>query len=234
MDIKKLKEYLDKLAQKLDEKDKNLLNDNLKNLVAVFPFNEYEYTIMLLHSRKLLDFEEYEKLRRKYVSYNKYLHLYELAPRIFGEIWGQDHIRGLDNRFQKPTKELDPEFNGEYDLWIEGIKVEVKAARAIKTKVRGGLVSKAMSYGALDAFWMNFQQLKPDSCDIFVFVGVWIGQIEYWILSRKEIKKNKYISHQHRGGIEYQIGITDKNIKEFDIYKVGPFEIGDIVIRKGN
>ncbi|MGQ9701481.1 MAG: hypothetical protein ACUVQT_03380 [bacterium] len=52
-------------------------------------------------------------------------------------------------------------------------------------------------------------------------------------MSRKEIKENKYLSLQHRGGIEYQIGITHKNISEFDIYRVEPQKLGEIVIRKG-
>jgi hypothetical protein len=47
------------------------------------------------------------------------------------------------------------------------------------------------------------------------------------------VKGNKYLSHQHRGGIEYQIGITDKNISDFDEYRVNPSEIGKKVIEKG-
>jgi len=53
------------------------------------------------------------------------------------------------------------------------------------------------------------------------------------LLSNDEVKKNKYLSHQHRGGIEYQIGITDKNIADFEKYRVSPSEIGRKVIEKG-
>ncbi|MBE0713165.1 MAG: hypothetical protein IH583_12365 [Candidatus Aminicenantes bacterium] len=35
------------------------------------------------------------------------------------------------------------------------------------------------------------------------------------LLSSREARENKYISHQHRGGVEYQIGITQKNISDF-------------------
>ena len=62
---------------------------------------------------------------------------------------------------------------------------------------------------------MNFQQLKLDIADVFVFIGVWINKILYWVLTNKEVKKHSIISHQHRGGIDYQIGITDKNVKNF-------------------
>ena len=53
----------------------------------------------------------------------------------------------IDRRFQKPDKNLDPEYDGQYDLWIEGRRVEVKAARAIHTKKRGNIASKALRWG---------------------------------------------------------------------------------------
>ena len=43
----------------------------------------------------------------------------------------------LDGKFQKPDKDFDSEYEGQYDLWLEGIRVEVKAARAIHTKSVG-------------------------------------------------------------------------------------------------
>jgi hypothetical protein len=231
MDLKELKTRLDKFAQSLNKKDQKLLNSRLKALTSVFPFNEYEFLLMFLQDKKMITLSNYEKLRSEYVSANKYLSLYELAPRIFGEIWGQDHIRDLDDRFLKPSKKLDPNFQGQYDLLINKVRVGVKAARAINTKVRGSLISKALAYGSKDPFWMNFQQIKTNVADVFIFIGVWISQIDYWVLSNKEVKQNSSLSHQHRGGIEYQIGITNKNIKEFKKYKTGPYELGKIVIR---
>lgn len=233
MDIKQLKDYLDSLAESLKNNDKNLLNARLKSLISVFPFNEYEYTIMFLLDRKIIEFKEYERLRNDYVSSNRYVDLYGLAPRIFGEIWGHEHIKDLDKRFRKPDKSTDPDYNGQYDLWINSTRVEVKAARAINTKKRGSLVSKALQYDSSEPFWMNFQQIKLDICDVFIFVGVWADQIIYWVFSNNEVKNNEYLSHQHRGGIEYQIGITDKNIRDFDEYRVNPSEIGKRVIEKG-
>lgn len=232
MDLKQLKSHLNSLIKSLSLSDHKLIDARLKSLISAFPFNEYEFSLMFLFDKGVISFKEYEKLRDNYVSSNKYLDLYGLAPRIFGEIWGHDHIKDLDNRFQSPTRSLDPKFNGQYDLWINDIHVEIKAARAINTKKRGDLVSKALQYNSSEPFWMNFQQIKPNAADIFIFIGVWTNQINYWILSRKEIKKNKYLSHQHRGGIEYQIGITDKNIKDFNKYKVNPSAIGNEVIRK--
>lgn len=84
MDIKQLKGYLDSLSASLKNDDRGILNARLRSLISVFPFNEYEYVLMFLLDRKIIVFEEYEKLRNDYVSSNKYLDLYGLAPRIFG------------------------------------------------------------------------------------------------------------------------------------------------------
>ncbi len=232
MDLKELKNYLESLSDLLNRKDKKILQARLKSLISVFPFNEYEYILMYLLDKKVITFQQYENLRKDYVSANRYLELYGLAPRIFGEMW-HEHIIELDRRFRKANKDLDPNYNGEYDLWIEGIRVEVKASRAINTKKRGNLVEKALRYGSNKPFWMNFQQIKVEMADVFIFIGVWLDKIVYWVLSSEEIKTNPYYSPQHRGGIEYQIGITEKNLHEFDKFVVQPKEIGDKVIEKG-
>ena len=196
-------------------------------------FNEYEYILMFLRDRSVITFEKYEDLRNAYVSANKHLNLYGLAPRIFGQIWGDQHVRDLDTRFKKADKSLDPEHEGQYDLWIEGVRVEVKAARAIDTKKRGDLVSKALRTDSDRPFWMNFQQLKLKMCDVFVFIGVWVDSIRYWVLSHDAVESNPHLSHQHRGGVEYQIGITDKNIDAFAAYLVEPSNVADRVIQLG-
>jgi hypothetical protein len=233
MDLGQLKTRLDRLAETLRAEDRQTLHARLQGLASVFPFNEYEYMLMFLCDRRIVSFADYERLRSEYVSSNQYLELYGLAPRIFGEIWAQQHLRDLDARFLKPGTNLDPNYSGEYDLWIDGLKVEVKACRAINTKVRGDLVSKALHYEAKEPFWMNYQQIKVDACDVFVFIGVWVDQIVYWVLSKAQVAKNKYLSHQHRGGIEYQIGITDSNIKDFDEYRANPLDVADRVISLG-
>lgn len=232
MDIKQLKDFLNSLAESLKDEDRKLLNARLKSLISAFPFNEYEYILMFLLDREIIKFKEYEKLRTDYVSENTYLELYGLAPRVFGEIWSHRHIIDLDNRFSRANKETDPTFEGQYDLWLDGIKVEVKSARAIHTTKRGNLVSKALRLDSDDPFWMNYQQIKLDVADVFIFVGVWVDRIVYWVMSNEDVKNNRYLSHQHRGGIEYQIGITDKNIAEFDDYRVEASEIRDKVIQK--
>jgi hypothetical protein len=233
VDLNQLKARLELLAESLNGEQKRILAARLTGLASVFPFSEYEYMLMFLLDKKVIKFEQYEKLRADYVATNRYLDLFGLAPRIFGEIWAHGHVQDLDSRFQKPDKSLDPTYSGEYDLRLENVKVELKAARAINTRMRGSLSSKALSKGSAEPFWMNFQQIKPDAAGVFIFIGVWVDSIVYWVLSRAEIKKNPYLSHQHRGGIEYQIGITDKNISQFDKFRVEPARLAQAVIARG-
>lgn len=232
MNIEELRRYLDCLIESLKNEDKRLLQARLQALVSVFPFNEYEYVITFLLDRGVLSFTDYEALRENYVSSNRYLDLFSLSPRVFGQIWGEKHLMDLDERFKKPDKALDPNYDGQYDLWLDGVRIEVKAARAIHTRKRGSLVSKALYWGSDYPFWMNYQQLKLDICDVFVFIGVWADKLVYWVMSNSEVKNNRYLSHQHRGGIEYQIGITHKNITEFDKYQVEAMDVAKTVIEK--
>ena len=233
MTQQQLRQYLDRFIESLHESDREFLEARIRGLVSVFPFNEYEYILMFLRDRSVLTFSDYERLRDGYVSSNKYLELYGLAPRIFGQIWGEQHLQDLDSRFKKPNNSLDPDYEGQYDLWLDGVRIEVKAARGIDTKRRGDLASKALRSDSDRPFWMNFQQLKLDICDVFVFIGVWVDKIVYWVLSNDQVKNNRFLSHQHRGGVEYQIGVKDNNINEFDKYRVPPKEVADTVVIMG-
>lgn len=231
MDKKNLDKKLDTWIKELPQEDKKSLLTHLKGLKSIYPFNEYEYRLMYLLDKTIITFQEYEDLRNAYVNTNPYLNLYNISPRVFGEIWAQQHLNDIDQRFKKPSKEIDKKYSGDYDLYIENgkkiIKVEVKASRAINTKIRGGLETKALSFKSGEPYWMNFQQLKLDITDIFVFIGVWVDKILYWVLTNKEVKLHPIRSHQHRGGVEYQIGITEKNINKFKKFLVEPHRLVD-------
>jgi hypothetical protein len=233
MDLGELRRHLDALAESLRAEDRRLLAARLEGLISVFPFNDYEYIVTFLLDRQRISFAEYESLRTRYVSTNRYLDLYGLSPRVFGQVWGEKHLMDLDGRFRKPDRSLDPNYRGEYDLWLDGVRVEAKASRAVNKNKRGGLAAKALAYGSAEPFWMNFQQLKLDVCDVFVFIGVWVDRILYWAMSNEEVKASRYLSHQHRGGIEWQIGITDKNLSEFAAHQCEPVYLAAVVIDKG-
>lgn len=108
MDLQNLRDYLNTLVNSLTAQDQSLLKTKLQGLASVFPFNEYEFILTFLVNRGILNFDDYEELRAKYVSANRYLDLFSLAPRIFGQIWGEQHVRTMDARFIKPDKSLDP------------------------------------------------------------------------------------------------------------------------------
>lgn len=236
MNIKNLDKHLRSWIDDLDLKDKKSLLARLASLKSAFPFNEYEYRLMYLLDKEIISFKEYEKLRDNYVFERPYLELYGIAPRTFGEQWAQKHLIDIDKRFKEPSKNVDPEYQGEYDLFMASgkkiIKIEVKACRAYNKNLRVKLESKALPFGSKDPFWMNFQQIKLDIADVFIFVGVWVDKIQYWVLSNKEVKEHPIISHQHRGGIEYQIGITNKNIKSFKKFLAEPKKLANVVLRK--
>lgn len=236
MNKQEVDDQLNKWINELPKEDNKVLLAHLSGLKSVFPFNEYEYRLMFLLDHKIISFKEYESLRNAYTQTNQYLHLYSISPRTFGEIWAEQHLRHVVQEFKKPNKEIDKKYNDEYDLYCETqkniIKIEVKASRAINSKKRGGLETKALSYGSDEPLWMNFQQLKLNIADVFIFVGVWVDKILYWVLSNKEIKNHPLRSHQHRGGVEFQIGVTDKNIKEFDKFLVRSSDLLDVVKKK--
>lgn len=233
MNQEQLRAHLEELITSMEDEDRRLLQARLQGLISVFPFNEYEFIIAFLVDRGVISFNEYDALRTNYVSSNRYLELFELSPRSFGQTWGERHLMDLDSAFQKPNRTLDPNYDGEYDLWIEGIRVEVKSSRAYNASLTGSLVSRALTWESDSPFWMNYQQLKLDICDVFVFIGVWVDRIVYWVMFNDEVKANSYLSPQHRGGIEYQIGMRQNNIREFDVYRVEAQEITATVRMKG-
>lgn len=96
MDLQELRCYLNNLVAQLENQDNSLLKKELKKLSSVFPFNEYEFILTFLVSRGTLNFDDYKELREKYVFANLYLDLYSLAPRIFGQVWGEQHVRAID------------------------------------------------------------------------------------------------------------------------------------------
>jgi len=79
---------------------------------------------------------------------------------------------------------------------------------------------------------MNFQQIKPAHCDVFVWIAVWRDVIKYWVLSSDEVKQNKYYSKgQHRGNVgEGQLHLKDDNIHEFERFEVKPNMLGEGIV----
>lgn len=98
-----------------------------------------------------------------------------------------------------------------------------------------GKIDKALSSDSEYGFDMNFQQIKPACCDVFVWIAVWRDVIRYWVLSSDEVKNNRYYSSgQHRGNVgEGQLWLKDTNIDDFNKYEVGVRDILVKIMEKG-
>jgi len=230
--IKELSEY----KKQLSANDQTQLSDDILNpLYSVYPFNKFEYIISHLIAKQIIGLKEYLRIRSEYLSRNKYLHLFEIAPRTFGETWGQQHLTEIVPEFQHPSPSFDPNYVGQYDLWLDGIRIEVKASRAVQRQSGATLTEKALSSNSTAKFDMNFQQIKPACCDIFIWIAVWRDKIDYWVFTSEEVENNRYYSHgQHRGNVgEGQLWIKDTNYHEFDAYKVSVHDLLSTVLRKG-
>jgi len=138
---------------------------------------------------------------------------------------------------KKPTKKEHSDFDNEYDFFYKlgknYIKIEVKASRAVDARSDGPLYIKALALDSKKSYDMNFQQIKPSSCDVFVWVAVWRDVIKYWVFASKEIENNKYYSKgQHRGNTgEGQLHLNQANIKEFKKYEADPKQLLEKIIR---
>lgn len=191
---------------------------------SIFPFNEYEHLICNLIERGGLTYEQYIDIRTEYISANPNLWVFEIsAPRGFGEKFAQTYVQGKCSNLKNPSKKLDPQYAGDYDLWLDGIKIEVKASRAVDSDSDEPLYMKALSRDTEKNFLMNFQQLKPQCCDVFIWVAVYRDQIVLWVMSSKEVLNNpSYSKGQHRGnkGNEGQLHIRQDNIHQLVDYEL--------------
>ncbi len=227
--MEQLKEKLTGLVRELEKEKHDQIMQRLDDLVSMYPFNEYEFLISSLMGYGKISIDDYYELRDDYIARNLYMYVFEIsAPRGFGEAWAQGHLKEIAPELIKPTKKLDQEYSGQYDFFLDGkIKVEVKASRAVDFDSREALYVKALSSDSTKRFDMNFQQVKPACCDVFIWVGVWRDVIRYWVLSANEVAENKYYSTgQHRGNTgEGQIHLKDDNIREFSFFESKPREI---------
>ena len=135
-------------------------------------------------------------------------------------------------KLKKASKRVDPSFSGEYDLWLDGIKIEIKASRAVDSDSEEPLYVKALSRNTDKPFLMNFQQLKPQCCDVFVWVAVFRDEIVIWVMSASEVENHRLFSKgQHRGnrGNEGQLHIKNDNIRLLDQFQLGAADLGDAI-----
>jgi len=213
------------------------LNSILKIIeddVSIFPFNEYEHLICHFLESNGLSFEKYIEIRTEYINENPNLWVFEIsAPRGFGEKFAQTYVNGLCRELVKPSKKTDPTYSGEYDFWLDDIKIEVKASRAVDANSSEPLYMKALSSDTVKPFLMNFQQLKPTCCDVFIWVAVFRDAITIWVLGSAEVSEHPLYSRgQHRGnkGNEGQLHVKHDNISQLAAFKLGDKDLKKMII----
>jgi hypothetical protein len=220
--MEKLKSQLDLLLAKLP--DAESVRSRISELYSVYPFNEFEYLIATLLGRGALSLDEYQEIRDTYMERNLFLYIFEISgPRTFGEAWAQGNLKELVPDLHKPSRKTDPRYSGEYDFFLDGqIRIEVKASRVVDSESDEPLYAKALASDSTRPFWMNFQQVKPKCCDVFVWIAVWRDRIGYWVLSSHELENHRdYSKGQHRGNTgEGQLHIRRDNIEDFRPYEV--------------
>lgn len=206
------------------QKELNKILSSIENDNSVFPFNEYELLINSLINCGGLTYKKYIEIRNEYIANNPNLWIFEIsAPRGFGETFAQTFLRNKCSKLLAPNKKLDPSYTGQYDLWLDGIKIEVKASRVADADSDEPLYRKALSSKTKKKFLMNFQQLKPQCCDVFVWMAVFRDTITIWVMNSKEVLTHPdYSKGQHRGnkGNEGQLHIKETNIKTLNKYKL--------------
>ena len=223
------------VMNKMNDSEYSLSDEVLDSLYSVYPFNKFEYIICHLIGTNTITLQQYLNIRNRYLERNKYLYVFEItAPRTFGETWAQRHLNEVVPELQRPSTSYDPGYSGQYDFWYNGIRIEVKASRAVRRKSGGSLIIKALSSDSKYGFDMNFQQIKPACCDVFVWIAVWRDVIRYWVLSSDDVKNNRYYSSsQHRGNVgEGQLWLKDTNIDDFNEYEVGVRDILAKIVEK--
>lgn len=228
--MKELHNTIHRLMQQAQAADAHLALPQWENVV--FPFSVENEQLAYLLSENIITYSDYQKIIQEYYERNKYLNLFEMAPRTFGETWGEEHIREMFPQFVKATKEnlihSYPSFDGEFDLYSEGIRIEVKACRANASGVSGSLASRAYLHqeALQNNFKYHYQQLKPSCCDVFIWIGVCRDKLLYWVLSSNDLLQSGKLGPQHRNEntgaddskvFEGQVFMTEAELSDFAV-----------------
>lgn len=256
--MEQLNKKIEAIQANLSQEDQVLINDEELKKHSKFPFNRYTNVFSVLLTKGELTYNEYESIRNEYFNRNPYLDLFEKAPRTFGQTWGETWLKEKKESLTTPPKKDG--YKPQFDLWLptekgKGIKVEVKASRVVENNPDLLLVERAYKKPkgtekeiktAIEnmSFEMNFQQLKPEYCDVFVWIAVWLDDIDIWVIPSKNIKMRQknakrrnpkdsiifedgtiYMGVQHAGGkggevAEGQIYVTNKHFYDLEKYKV--------------
>lgn len=232
--MKELREKIEYLLQNSDG-DKAIV-ESIRKETSIEPFGTESNMLAYLLSIGKISFEDYLAMSNEYKERvqknNPYLYLFDMAPRTFGQTWGEQHIMRLFPQFIKAAKQnllqVYPSFDGEFDLWLDGIRIEVKACRANNRNKNGSLSSRAYSHeeALKENYQYHFQQLKPSCCDVFIWIGVCKDVLLYWVLTSAQLCQTGKLVSQHRREhtdaandevFEGQVFMTEEELLPFSV-----------------
>lgn len=248
--MEQLENELHFLMKKMNNKEE--FQNILEHLKVIEPFNKYDFIISKLLSENIISYDDYIKMRDDYIFRNLFLYVFEItSPRGFGDTWAFSHLMTIEPLLKHPTKHEDPDYKGQYDLYLphngEIIKIEIKASRANdRNKSDAPLYEKALDSNSNKKFLMNFQQLKPSCCDVYIWLAVYRDKIRYWVMKNTIIQNHKNFCPQHRNEetetrektydrtkiFEGQIMITNENINSIAPYEVESFQLRQAIIEQ--
>ena len=219
---------------------------------SVYPFNFYEFVISYLLWNWFISFDKYLELREDYMLKNKHLDKFEMAWKKVGKFM-EDLLLEWNFGLEKPSKDIDESFSQQtsYDAYMDLenwniIRVEIKAARFTDRNMKtNNLMEKAIYYNQvfdeewnlqenIDVnFWLNFQQLKPELADIFIFAWIFRDEIVYWVFTSEEIKEF-WIDWMHSWNkwYEWQLHMKPNNIGDYMNYMATKDKLKKIIIEK--
>lgn len=170
-------------------------------------------------------------------------------------LWSLGILIDRDPNLKRPNRKIDATYRGwKYDFYLEWTdcenklyytKIKVRASRVNdRERNDGELYFKAISANSKRPFLINYQQIKPKCCDVFIWIAVYRDRTKYWVINSNEIQKNPYLTPQHRNQAtserekdykkedvyEGQIMVTNDNISYFDKYLTDATKLKEAII----
>lgn len=242
---------IEDIISRLSTLEKEEMIGKLYNVTdIVYPFSDYEFIISNLLGSDKMSLAEYENMREEYMTRNRHLDKFQMAWKSVGK-WAEDIMIDWWHRLKKPSKKIDPNYSQQtsYDAYMEYnwtiIRVEIKASRVTESwNNTDFFIDKALFSDTDNTFWMNFQQLKPQYCDVFIFIAIYRDKLKHWILSSNEVRNYwdwewhswRFSPWQHswNAGNEWQLHIRETNIHDFDWFLSEPENIRNTIIEAYN
>ena len=180
-----------KLSLRINKISDNLDNSRLKHTQKELGdlLDKDEVALSILYYQNIITKDEINDIMKDDRNNKKYLDFYR--QRRGSGYYAEKYL--ISNfSFKKPSKSLDPNMSpSQYDLWLDGIKIEVKATTIFEKEK---IVSKNEPLEIRAAHsssntWNNgvFAKIYPEKSDVIIFMVIFRNEILYYVLPSKEL-----------------------------------------------